>query len=87
MSAPSELHEFMAAHKAGEALNKRLFAALRELRATCAAPRHSPIAPFYSALQMTDKVLQESWPRLADAEACVIITPEMVQPGCAAESM
>ena len=59
-------HGLMAAHKAGEALNKRLFFALRELRATCAAPRHSPIEPFYSALQATDKVLQESWPKLAD---------------------
>ena len=59
-------HDLVAAHKAGEKLNKRLFVALRELRATCAAPRHSPIEPFYSALQATDKVLQESWPKLAD---------------------
>ena len=79
MSAPSELHEFVAMHKAGEALNKRLFAALRELRATCAAPRHSPIAPFYSALQMTDKVLQESWPRLMEGGEIMVAAPEMVQ--------
>lgn len=60
-------HDLVAAHKAGEALNKRLFGALRELRATCAAPRHSPIEPFYSALQATDKVLQESWPSFGEA--------------------
>jgi len=59
-------HDLVRIHKAGEALNKRLFGALRELRATCAAPRHSPIEPFHSALQATDKVLQETWPRLAD---------------------
>lgn len=55
--------ELIAAHRAGEALNKRLFRALRELRATCAAPHHSPIAPFYAALTATDAVLRESWPK------------------------
>ena len=58
--------DLIAAHKAGEALNKRLFGALRELRATCAAPRHSPIAPFYTALAMTDAVLRKAWPKMED---------------------
>lgn len=63
---PVTEHDLAATHRAGEALNKRLFGALRELRATCAAPRHSPIEPFYSALRATDTVLKESWPKLAD---------------------
>ena len=72
-------HDLVAAHKAGEKLNKRLFAALRELRATCAAPRHSPIGQFYSALRMTDEVLKESWPRLSADQERVAINPGMSQ--------
>lgn len=58
--------DLMACYREGEALNKRLFRVLRELRATSAAPRHSPIGPFYSAMLAADAVLRESWPTLGD---------------------